>query len=516
MNTEKLKILSRQLLPALVVFILVFGVRVYWFQQKKGINGDEALSVIVSSYNDYGWSWTKDYDHDKTYTGKEVREITFWDNPSIKNAFGDIRKLRKDTRDSPHTNMYYSLLRLSAAGEKTGDLHDLIKIGERLNLVLFILSFWLLFYFLSRLFDQPLMIAFALFMAFMTPGAVSNTLLFRPYQLQEIFFALMALVFLWIYKKSDNNEKMDSWKNLLLWALLIALVLDSGYFILILVLMYFMILLVQNFLLQKKSNISFLVFTFLTSVAFAGLLYCNYFDGLLGGRGKEALGKLGLAGMMNNLFISMSAYFSTIHQFLFNSGLLIVLLIAIILLFLKQKRRVVKSVSVPVVVVLLVTFIWSLAVMYFAPYKVLRYIVPALPLLSLWLVIPVSQLKNRIVKYLLMSAAMLITLINTLNVNNIDDLQTDVMKNHSYALHPDIPVVVLNQTPWKYGDLIPYLNDRQLYQFTNMESDAIDKLQGKKQTYLITEKEISIPAPFHVLKKESCANYFVAYLLEAR
>ena len=55
---------------SIIIFILAFGIRIYWVSQKEGINGDEALSVIISSYNDYGWEWNVDYDHSKIYTGK--------------------------------------------------------------------------------------------------------------------------------------------------------------------------------------------------------------------------------------------------------------------------------------------------------------------------------------------------------------------------------------------------------------------------------------------------------------
>jgi hypothetical protein len=89
-----------------VLYAITLGTRIYWLNQKDGFHVDEALSITLACYNDY--MWTANYDFNRIYTGKEVKEISFCDNDSIKNVFGDIYRLWKTTRDSPHTNFYYS------------------------------------------------------------------------------------------------------------------------------------------------------------------------------------------------------------------------------------------------------------------------------------------------------------------------------------------------------------------------------------------------------------------------
>ena len=500
---------------SIIIFILAFGIRIYWVSQKEGINGDEALSVIISSYNDYGWEWNVDYDHSKIYTGKEVKEITFWDNASIKNTFGDIRKLRLDTRDSPHTNFYYSLLRLSFAGVKTGNLHRIIIQGCILNLILFIISFFFLFLLLIKLFNNNFILAFALFVAFLNTGAISNTLLLRDYQLQETMLIVMSYIFVILYQKIAERQKIDSWQNLLLLAFPIALVLDSGYFVLIYVLLIFATLIVQSFITKQKKNISFLCSVFFSALVVTGVLYCKYYDGFIGDRGKEALGKLGISGLIQNFSVSFKCYFNLLNTYLFSVLLLFILFMSIIIIIYQNKLKF-KLIQSEIILLILISLslVWSFGVIFVAPYKYLRYIVPTFPVMSLFIVLIIQGIKTNKINYIFVGLILSIFIFNAFSIAKIENINKNVLNEQIFTQEPAIPVLVMNQTPWKYGDLVPYLNDSQNYEFVNSDSLLYKKISSKSELFLILEKDKKIPSNFCILKRFSLDNYFIGYKLK--
>ena len=142
----------------LILYSLVLGIRIYWLSQKNGFHVDEGLSVTIACYNDYMW-WSN-YEFDREYSGKEVKEISLCDNDSFKNVLGDIYRLWKDNRDPPHTNLYYSFLRLSLAGLKTGDIKPIIFRGGILNLIFFTISFIFFFLLMRFLFPDSKLLQF--------------------------------------------------------------------------------------------------------------------------------------------------------------------------------------------------------------------------------------------------------------------------------------------------------------------------------------------------------------------
>jgi len=135
----------------LFIFILAVSIRVYRLSQKESLFLDEGLSVSLSEYNNYGWD--KNYDDNVIYNGKELRELMLWNNVSLSNALSDIIHLRQDNRDSPHTNLYYSCLRLWFTGVKTGDIHRIIIQGFCLNLFFLFFLFYSCLSFLRSFFQ---------------------------------------------------------------------------------------------------------------------------------------------------------------------------------------------------------------------------------------------------------------------------------------------------------------------------------------------------------------------------
>jgi len=110
------------------IYLLALGIRVYWLSHKDGLHVDEGLTVAYACYNDF--IVAENYEYGKKYTGKELKEASLVSSAGLKDALADVRDLWKDNRDPPHTNLYYSFLRLSLIGLKTGDVAPIVFKGR--------------------------------------------------------------------------------------------------------------------------------------------------------------------------------------------------------------------------------------------------------------------------------------------------------------------------------------------------------------------------------------------------
>jgi len=113
------------------VYLITLGVRVYWLSQKDGLHVDEGLTIAYAFYNDFIVG--KNYAFGKKYTGKELKEISLVSDTSLKGALEGARKLWKDNRDPPHTNLYYTFLRFSFVGAKSSGISTIVFRGESLT-----------------------------------------------------------------------------------------------------------------------------------------------------------------------------------------------------------------------------------------------------------------------------------------------------------------------------------------------------------------------------------------------
>jgi hypothetical protein len=177
----------------LLVFLITIGIRLYWISQKEGLNVDEGLSITLASYNKY-MLWSDNYESGRTYTGQELKSISLWENASLRNAVGDVYRLHLNNNgDAPHTSLYYSCLRLWFAGRITSDYREIIRLGTGLNLLFFAISFIAMYWLFKLLFDRDPIILAGLLFCFLNTGSISNTLVLRPYALQET--ALIAATY---------------------------------------------------------------------------------------------------------------------------------------------------------------------------------------------------------------------------------------------------------------------------------------------------------------------------------
>lgn len=480
-------------IPYFLLFIFLFGIRVYYISQKEGLHVDEGLSCSISSYNEYGYS--RNYETKHAYTGQELKEITYWDNDSVLNAFGDVGRLYKDNRDSSHTNLYYSVLRLWFAGVRTGDLKTIINRGCGLNLLFFSISFVLMYLLAKKLFNNDLLVFLTLFLAFINTGSISNTLYLRTYQLQEACFIAVTLLFVKIVFCVRNREQVMSWKNYFICVFCISIALLSGYFAVFYIALLGLLLLYTLYKNKQTAAIPFWMLVFLSSLVFANILYPQYFHGFFSFRGSEALNKLGTNAFLENFKLSVKSMGSTLVYYLFYFPVLILVLVQGICFFI-FKNKSIQHDELPFFLFIGV-FIWCCIIMFFAPFKGLRYMMPSFPLLMLGLVFYFDfTVRNGKSFFVALYAVIFILGVvfatgtgkqHELSYSKIENIYPGKGKSYVFNKYPEIPVAIVNNVLWEYASLIPYLNDKQVYYFFDTVSDTSYFFAKTAPHYLVIE-----------------------------
>lgn len=290
----------------LLVFVLAVGVRCCTFMGKEDMFLDEYLSVMISSYHDEGWAVL--IDDNKVHTGKDVRHLLLSDDNSMKGVLKDIFKMHYSTRDRPHTNLYYSFLRLSFLNADTSDLSQVLLRGFCLNLLFFSIGFLFLHKTSLRLFGRKVwLVLCVLAVAFLNPASVANTLFIRPYQLQEAVFVLFAYVWLGSCHALVVGKRQDTWEKMLFFAFILALTLLTGYFAVIYVGLLGLVLFWLAYKSDKKS-ILFFIFVLILGYVFTLTAYQAYSYGIMSDRGQEALNSLDVEAMWGNLLYSLKSF----------------------------------------------------------------------------------------------------------------------------------------------------------------------------------------------------------------
>ncbi|MCX2717535.1 hypothetical protein OQH61_07295 [Helicobacter sp. MIT 21-1697] len=173
-------------LGSLFILLVACGLRIYYMQFKSEAHMDEILSIVLSEYNEYGW--TKPFDTNRIWNAKQMQEATLWNDSTLRGALSDVGNLWRNNRDDPHTNLYYSLFRLWHIGFVHTDSQSTFYRGMSLNFVFLFCAFYFAFLIARRIFGQNYFVLFFLSLAFLNPASISNTLFMRPYALQEATF----------------------------------------------------------------------------------------------------------------------------------------------------------------------------------------------------------------------------------------------------------------------------------------------------------------------------------------
>lgn len=511
---------NRVVIWSLIVFLFAFSIRVFWINQKEGIHVDEGYTHVISSF--VGYNWAKDYNYDYLYTGKEIKDITFKNTTSVKQTLKDLAELRRNNDyDFNHSNMYYSLYRIwMMPGSDVLSLKEFVNRACGLNLVFFSISFFLMYKLLRRIFEDKRVVPLGLAAAFLNTGSISNTLFIRPYQLQETIFLLLSLVFVNYYKKILDNENIITIKDFSILTIVLGLTILSGYFSSIYMGILGLILLVLSLKNKNYKNTWFLAGGVFFAMVFTLIIYPAYFKAFVSLRAEQVYSAFNTAEFQfKNIVIYLVGLWNNCVNYLIYFPMLIVLISG----FIKRNKEC-KNYKLPLIL-FLSGLVWYILVMYIAPYKILRYVMPVFPVISIIVPLIVYCAKENIKKILTILCFVLLlinsfmaaskesydTKFRTSNIRRIpfgaaiENLNIVVHSKSKFVQKPELPVVFVNDmAKCVYVNLVPYFADEQTYEF----ADHFDKnLMTKYSHYYLLVCDY-LNGMFEVPKGYKVIDYF--------
>ena len=442
------------------------GVRFWFIEQKECIHINEEMTFIIADYEDY--SWEKNFDDGASYSGSYFREKFFFPNNDAKDMWRDVYRMRMDNRDSPHTNLYYSLYRVWVYFFGSSNLDWLIKTSCYLNILFYVLSFLVLNSIAKRLFPEQHFLRYGLlFMAFTNAAAISNTLFIREYQLQETLFLVLTALFIRYYARLQDGGGNATCSNLFVGSILLGLVLLSGYFSILYVALFGAVLLGMALWRRQMDDCGFFCALVIFACVVACALYTQYFDGLLDYRGKEALDKLGATGFWDNV----KATFVDGGAMLLSKGVpAVVLGIAAGSLLISAWRKE-KIAGLPLLIGAL-TLCYLIAAFYFAPVKRLRYMMSAIPVLYIGVAACLPRGRQGHVLCGIMACCVAFFIVNAVDYMKIEEPNTDCLAKKN--------VVIVNNEPWKLGVVLQYTHTDSTYTFRDDCTKVAQDLAGKQ------------------------------------
>ena len=478
--------------PAVVALACAFAVsslfRFYWLSQKSGFHEDELYSIGICNRNKgvYGF-WGRELEAGRAYTGAEITEGAYFDSASPLDVANDVLHLWVDTKDSPHTNVYYILLRVWFSLKRTADFKEIFVRAGLLNYVFFACSF-LLFVRLALLYTRSAAsLALLALVAFCNPASVGISVFIRPYALQEtalVFFSYLFARYCALIKGGAHGFPLSLHAKSVL---VVALLLLSGYFCTFFAAILGGCLLALLAARRDRNSALYFVSMFLGAVAVSKIAYLRYGAGFFEGRGTEAL--LKLSDRAANAALGAAAAADLISRNLLSFRAVLGAaaggLAAAALLRARRGRE--EEVFFSQCVLSLAAVAFSLVVLFFAPVKLLRYVASAFPVIALALAPCATNRKVAAAFVVLEALAALHTVRRTFpseknraNIEHLDDSDPQCA-SAAFRSRPEIPVFV--KSDFYAVFVVPYLNGEQTYILVDDIADA--EARGFPEYYFI-------------------------------
>lgn len=408
---------------AVFIFIFIFCLtfRLVTVSQKDGLFIDEPYTYVCATPNNLSPEGVvlknnyKDYnfEYGKNYTAAEVKKALFSNESSLKSIAKDLKKLRKDNIDRPHTNLYYSIYRIISAGVSGLDVKELYLRGYVFNIFLFILEFFFMYKLLSLISRNTTFKAFCLLFSLLSVGCVSNSLPTRGYALTECFFVGTNYVFLSLLL----SDRILKFKKLLGYSLITAVFILSSYLSLIYAGFVFFILISYS-LFKKKINVIKNTILITGSSLFIVLaVYPSFFD--FSYKNEHYDGIIKRLQFINPNQLSFAETNKIVWGFLVKYLFYKPLLYCAGLFYIIEKLyEKIKALFKPIntnkdcsknlfgnehliLIISVLSLIWAYISIYISPYSNERFVLPAFPIISLLLVVVINHLKSNILRYLL-------------------------------------------------------------------------------------------------------------------
>ncbi len=457
--------------------LLCVAVSTYYFTLRGGLHLDESLSLILSSYSDYGW--TKVFTNENV-TGSQLRQLVWFGDTSISGTANAIINLWIDNRDSPHSNLYYSALRLWFVGfDVNQEPYNFMWRAFYLNLLIAVGCCYLLFNVTFKLFKNAILSSILVVLAICNDVSVSNVIYLRPYLLQTL------LVFAYIYSTISILQDFRIKKTVTFkYALSTSLALLSGYFAIIFVAIlgsFSLAIAFHNF--NKKDVLKF-CYSYLPFTAVLSLLiYPPYFF-VFGNRQEEAVSKLG--SVWENIISSANSVDIWGNAFAFPLTSCAISIVLALFHYFKVKDNE-SRLRISIQLSLLVSAIlWLLLVEFFAPYKTARYVYPVIPLLAISFgiicdFISTFSRKMGLIFVLIISAACLST---SFTGKNVEYLYPD--RYYDCSRFKNDRLAIVTTQPWALAVSAECFDSKTKYSLYS----SIENIDLTRFDYIITQEEL--------------------------
>ncbi|WP_423957436.1 hypothetical protein [Citrobacter freundii] len=373
------------LIFAVAVISLVM-VREFWLFSRTNLHVDESMSFAISSYSDYGFD--KTFPGFFTTTGDNLRHEMWFHDKSFSGMLSDVKKLWIFNRDTPHSNLYYSLLRIWFTGVSSDNTTFTLNWAIQLNILLFIASISLFFCLIKKTTKSYTLAIIGSLISFSNTGAISNTIFARPYQIQETMFIAFALFSYIYYTSTQKNSKLT-----VAYGIVTAITILTGYFAILFVFLMLIFILINEMLTNKniKDIIKRALIYIATTLTFCIIIYPPYF--FVGGeRHSQALGKA--EGILSN--IKSAFYYIPVLDKYYPLAIACTIFFIVAFSFILIKYKNWNSHGdLFLLITVLISTLWVIVVLAIAPYKTQRYIYASLPFFSIPYIIAISRVKGK-------------------------------------------------------------------------------------------------------------------------
>ena len=525
---------SNILILSLIVLFLALSIRIYFISQKSGLHVDEMFTISISRCNNYGWLIHPE--SGVIFRGDTLKKRILNDFSLDKGSslLQDLKKLRENNfYDKAHPSLYYSLFRIWTINVNNFDLQKIIFYGCSLNLLFFLFSFFIMYKLLIRLFGDNKLVPIGLAAAFLNTGTISMTLFVRPYELQTLSLILLSYIFVIYFEKITRKENMVSIKDCATLLSVLCLGFLSAYFTVIYIFIFGFILIFVAIKNRQFKSLLFLFINVLGALIFAWLIYNGYFDLLGSQRISEARGALmkDTNRLFKNVMVSFGGVIYIYTNFIFYVPIYLILLYCLSRLH-RNKKPLTSQITL---ILVFLVFGGSIAIMSLSELKILRYVAPTFPIVSI--LIPYSlSLLDKYQRNVCACLVIGIYIVYAILATSIEGNDTDI-KSPSSQIIPfgakiqnlsltdynfksvrdsGLPVIVVYHYWLEYLYIIPHLDDKQIYIMMNLSAlknpqlEVNNLFEKYRHCYLLRTKEVPIlpnNKKIKVLKSFNC-NHF--------
>lgn len=463
------------ILSCIFVFVLAFLVRVAAINVKQDLFIDEVYTTQIANYNPYFEGVAVPLPSGMQETGYNIKQKILAINPSFKDTINDIINLHTYTRDTPHSNFYYTLYRLWFNGWNEFNLKKFITHGASLNLIFFAGSFLYLYKILKRLFqNNSVLVPFGLFTTFMSTAAITNTTFIRPYALQEMFFLILTYTTIKYWDYIADKEHRYKILDVFTLGLTIGLTLLTGYYSIALIGFFALLLLYRTIKLKNFDALRFFITTMFAAGLIVFLLYPGICFVLFSYRAKETYNAF---SQIDNIGLIIKYTPIIILRYLFS-----IPLIATIIYYLRKCKFIdnTNKYFKLAAILMFIGILWSIFILYVAPYKNIRYIMPATALIMLIFPLIASCLKVKKWFITIVSAILVLNIFIAISdfvglnfrkyipIPPKIEFLTNIEKNNFIFLeNQDIPVYIIQYGMQSPGAIFTQFADKQIYYITN-------------------------------------------------